>query len=931
MHNSLRFLLLGAFLAVCPILRAYDIPGFTPDQVISYKQTTNSTGGAVTLYLHVFTPPGHKPSHQRPAIVFFFGGGWASGSPSHFHPQCEYLAARGMVAISAEYRVKDLHGTTPQECVRDGKSAVRYIRRQAAALGVDPNRIAAGGGSAGGHVAAAAGTLAAYEEPGEDLGVSSRPNALVLYNPVIDNGPGGYGYETVQAYWQTISPIHNITNTAPPTVFFLGTGDALIPVATAENYKTLMEAQGRRCDLHLYEGQPHSFFNYDVPGDSSGPFYGYRDTLFKTDEFLVSLGYLAAPRGAPAPVAGWGTVSGNAGFAGGSGTTASPVTTDADGDAIAANVSPVTLADGQFVRLTGTVTFNAPLAGDGFRVGLFDGDNPVVAGDGTGYAGIRAGAPSTTNTSLVAGDGTGSHPFTSAGSTTLGPVPAAATIVPAHTPVDFALMIARNSNHLDLAVRFTDRGSYRPSQNLLHVAATNFSFDSAAFLMADNLDATRGAFSNVGIEFGSTLPEAAPETGDDDAGPITYLDAVEGASGNTFKTGGASNDTSWVGPDSSSNNNTQWNQRLAVEGNDSTLFQGAVTAGNARPQLTTRIAGLADGAYAIWAFYWDQVVDDTQNWILSAGLDPGSLTTYSSPGEPVVSGTTKAGVTNAAELTFNTGVSVQAGFSGGVYLRNLFGIRLGQVAVSSGVPVRVYLDNNLNGGSGNRAWYDGVGYQRTGAPADTNAYVALLGVDFNRDDALGSPSQSGFRIVSGSATSQAANAASYTKTIGSHEVTVSQPDGERFEFRGANTDSSRAIPGGDTALSYLVSDFIATRKGAIDIRIAGLPAGDYLFRSWHLDPFTGSALGFAQGTANNVPNLIEARFAGVTRDAVEPTALGTAGLDTTFITDSQIPTLEFLFTHDGASPTTFQLRAIDSNGTDRFLLLNGFQLYRVNP
>jgi acetyl esterase/lipase len=259
------YLLICLLLLAAPVACAYDIPGFTPDQIIPFKQTLNSTGGAVTLNLHVFTPPGHKPSHQRPAIVFFFGGGWADGSASHFHPQCEYLASRGMVAISAEYRVQDLHGTTPQECVKDGKSAIRYVRQNAVALGGDPNRIAAGGGSAGGYVAAATGTLSTYDEATENLTISSKPNALVLYNPVVDNGPGGYGHNTVQAYWQSISPLNNITGTAPPTSFFLGTSDSLVPVSVGENYRAAMEAMSLRCDLHLYQGQPHSFFNYDVP------------------------------------------------------------------------------------------------------------------------------------------------------------------------------------------------------------------------------------------------------------------------------------------------------------------------------------------------------------------------------------------------------------------------------------------------------------------------------------------------------------------------------------------------------------------------------------------------------------------------------------------------------------------------------------------
>jgi len=245
------------------------------------------TVGDVKLYLHVVTPAGHKPADKRPAIVFFFGGGWVGGSPGQFEEHCRYLASRGMVAMAADYRVKTRHDTTPRECVQDGKSAVRWIRANAARLGIDPDRIAAGGGSAGGHVAAATGTLADMEEPGEDASISSKPNALVLFNPVYDNGPEGYGYDRVKDYWKEISPLHNITPGVPPTIVFLGTEDKLIPVATAEKYKAEMEAAGSRCDLHLYEGQPHGFFNFKK---AEGKYY--RQTVHEMDKFLASLGYL---------------------------------------------------------------------------------------------------------------------------------------------------------------------------------------------------------------------------------------------------------------------------------------------------------------------------------------------------------------------------------------------------------------------------------------------------------------------------------------------------------------------------------------------------------------------------------------------------------------------------------------------------------------
>jgi acetyl esterase/lipase len=190
-----------------------------------------------------------------------------------------------MVAMVADYRVKSRQGTTPKECVMDGKSAIRWIRLNADKLGVDPNRIAAGGGSAGGHVAAATGTVKGMEQPGEDVRVSSRSNALLLFNPVYDNSPNGYGHSRVKDVYPQISPMHNIDKDTPPTIVFLGTRDTLIPVATAKEYKQRMEKVGHRCELHLYEEQPHGFFNY------KNQKY-YLDTVEKMDAFLVSLKYL---------------------------------------------------------------------------------------------------------------------------------------------------------------------------------------------------------------------------------------------------------------------------------------------------------------------------------------------------------------------------------------------------------------------------------------------------------------------------------------------------------------------------------------------------------------------------------------------------------------------------------------------------------------
>jgi acetyl esterase/lipase len=259
---------------------SYGMKDTKPDAVLTYKSI-----GDIQLQLHVFYPTGHSTEDHRPVMIFFFGGGWKGGTPSQFYPHSAYLASRGMVAISAEYRVSSTHGTTPQECVKDGKSAIRWVRSHAHELGIDPDQILAGGGSAGGHVAAATATVHGFVEETDDMDVSCRPAALVLFNPVFDNSQDGYGYERVQDYWEAFSPMHNLSASTPPTVVLLGTDDRLVPVETAEKYKRMMEAYGRRCDLFLYEGQKHGFFNYANTES-------YNLTVEAMDQFLVSLGYL---------------------------------------------------------------------------------------------------------------------------------------------------------------------------------------------------------------------------------------------------------------------------------------------------------------------------------------------------------------------------------------------------------------------------------------------------------------------------------------------------------------------------------------------------------------------------------------------------------------------------------------------------------------
>lgn len=246
-----------------------------------YKQV-----GDRKLRIDYTRPAEDAGDSPRAAVVFFHGGGWVGGKPGQFLEHSKELAARGVVCFRVEYRL--LKGTPkntpPITCTEDVSDAFRYIRGHADELGIDPNRIAAGGGSAGGHLAAYLGML---DDEVRD-GVSRKPNALVLFNPVYDNRPGQWGNGRVGDQVQRFSPSENITADDPPAIVFLGTSDSLVPIATAERFQKAMQDAGQRSELHRYKGQKHGFFNYKKqPGGGEN----YRDTTDKSIAFLDSLGW----------------------------------------------------------------------------------------------------------------------------------------------------------------------------------------------------------------------------------------------------------------------------------------------------------------------------------------------------------------------------------------------------------------------------------------------------------------------------------------------------------------------------------------------------------------------------------------------------------------------------------------------------------------
>ena len=246
-----------ALLACSVLLSAKEVL-IAPDSKVVYKKL----GDGTSLQLHVFLPEKSEPKQLRSAIVFFYGGGWNGGKPEQFYTQAKALADEGMVAFCAEYRVKKTHQTTPFECVKDAKSAVRFLREHAEDFNINPEKIVAAGGSAGGHIAACTGLIDGYEEEGEDLKISSVPNAMVLFNPVLDTTEKGYGSKRFKKGKQTaLSPCHHVKKIELPTLVLTGKADTVTPYENAERFTKLMKEAGNRCTLKGYEGQGHGFFN----------------------------------------------------------------------------------------------------------------------------------------------------------------------------------------------------------------------------------------------------------------------------------------------------------------------------------------------------------------------------------------------------------------------------------------------------------------------------------------------------------------------------------------------------------------------------------------------------------------------------------------------------------------------------------------------
>jgi acetyl esterase len=242
------------------------------------------------LSVYIWAPdPSRSSSAPKSVAAFFFSSGWDHGQVSQFAPHCVYLASRGMVTLAFEYRTTGKGGGGPTEAMADARSAIRWIRLNAVDMGVNPGKIVGIGGSGGGHAITAAAMLErGYDEPGDPLEINPAPNALILFNPVLETSKSGFGLDRFPSPSEAKNAnlVRAIRPGLPPMLLMHGTHDRVVPCAGSYQFAKLSTKKKNFCRYIEFEGQGHGWFNFNLS------FEMYEATLMAMDEFLVELGFI---------------------------------------------------------------------------------------------------------------------------------------------------------------------------------------------------------------------------------------------------------------------------------------------------------------------------------------------------------------------------------------------------------------------------------------------------------------------------------------------------------------------------------------------------------------------------------------------------------------------------------------------------------------
>ncbi len=268
------------------LARGDAVPGEPVEQVYAVR-------GGAALKAYVFSGRTASPRRPRPAIVLFHGGGWTMGEPQWAFPRARHYAGRGMVAVAAQYRLSDQKGVTPLEAMADARAVIRWMRRHADTLGIDPARIAAYGWSAGAHLAASA---AIFDEADSGAKIRAVPDALVLVSPAVSLASDGWVQRLLgqRGSARDISPDEHVRKGLPPTLILQGDADTVTPLIGAKRFCDRLRAAGATCELRVYEGFGHLFTPAGIRDDlwPRPDSATAADAAARADRFLESLGFL---------------------------------------------------------------------------------------------------------------------------------------------------------------------------------------------------------------------------------------------------------------------------------------------------------------------------------------------------------------------------------------------------------------------------------------------------------------------------------------------------------------------------------------------------------------------------------------------------------------------------------------------------------------
>ncbi len=232
------------------------------------------------LVMEIYFPENHTPSEAKvPGLIMFHGGGWGGGTLEQFRYACQYFASRGLVAATVQYTLAKKTIVLPKGqsrkrvCIVDAKSAIRWMKQHADELGIDPNRLITGGGSAGGHICMLATNNPGLNDPADPKEFDTSVAAYLLFNPAFSAG---------DSKDPQIDILQHLKAEFPPAIVFFGTNDNWKEGFDAAHAK--LESMGNtNVDLQLAQDQKHAFFNRQPWADV---------TIAAADEFLVALGLL---------------------------------------------------------------------------------------------------------------------------------------------------------------------------------------------------------------------------------------------------------------------------------------------------------------------------------------------------------------------------------------------------------------------------------------------------------------------------------------------------------------------------------------------------------------------------------------------------------------------------------------------------------------